>query len=160
MDSLGQGNTSKVYLGRDLQTQKFCALKILKDEFLNRSEDSVRQVENEITILKNLNQKNIVNLLGYGEDGKVVKQSGRVIQNLIYVEMEYVPGLLFDMCQSLNAMGEDVGYFLGKQLLDALEYMHSKRVAHRDLKLENILFDENCELRIADFGFATYKSID
>jgi len=57
-------------------------------------------------------------------------------------------------------MGEDVGYFLGKQLLDALEYMHSKRVAHRDLKLENILFDENCELRIADFGFATYKSID
>lgn len=120
----------------------------------------MRQVENEITILKNLNQKNIVSLHGYGENGTVVKQSGRVISNLVFVEMEYVGGLLFDMCQSINAMGEEVGFFLGKQLLDALEYMHSKRVVHRDLKLENILYDENCELKIADFGFATYKSID
>jgi len=74
--------------------------------------------------------------------------------------MEFVGGLLFDMCQSLNSMGEDIGFFLGNQLLDAIEYMHSSSVAHRDLKLENILFDENFNLRVADFGFATYKSID
>lgn len=74
----------------------------------------MRQVENEITILKNLNQKNIVSLHGYGENGTVVKQSGRVISNLVFVEMEYVGGLLFDMCQSINAMGEEVGFFLGK----------------------------------------------
>lgn len=41
LKSLGEGNTSKVYLGRDIQTNEYCALKILKDEFLNRSADSI-----------------------------------------------------------------------------------------------------------------------
>lgn len=45
-------------------------------------------------------------------------------------------------------------------MLDALEHMHQKRVVHRDLKLENLLIDHDINLKIADFGFATYKSID
>jgi serine/threonine protein kinase len=67
LESLGQGNTSKVYLGRDLQTKNLCALKILKEEFLERSQDSILQVQNEITIIKNLDHKNIVSLLSFGD---------------------------------------------------------------------------------------------
>lgn len=75
--------------------------------------------------------------------------------------MEYVQGgLLFDLCQLMGAMGEDAGRFFAHQLLDTLEYMHSQRVVHRDLKLENILLDENLNLKLADFGFACYKNID
>lgn len=57
-------------------------------------------------------------------------------------------------------MGEDGGRFFASQILDALDYMHTKKVVHRDLKLENILFDDQFNLKIADFGFACYKNID
>jgi len=97
----------------------------------------------------------------YGDAGQVVKPSGRVIDNLVYIIMEFVQGgLLFDLCQTMGAMGEDAGRFFLTQLLDSLEYMHNKRVVHRDLKLENILIDDQLNLKIADFGFACYKSID
>jgi len=47
-----------------------------------------------------------------------------------------------------------------KQLLDAISYMHKKKVVHRDLKPENILIGDNLNLVVADFGYATYKKID
>lgn len=75
--------------------------------------------------------------------------------------MEFVTGgLLFDTCQKLGNMGEDVGRYFMHQMLETVEYMHSKQVVHRDLKLENILIDENMDLKVADFGFASYKNIN
>ena len=53
--SLGEGNTSKVYLGRRINNPaEVVAIKIMKEEFLNRDEHSLNSVMNEITILKNL----------------------------------------------------------------------------------------------------------
>jgi len=57
-------------------------------------------------------------------------------------------------------MGEDGGRFFMSQMIESLEYMHNLRCVHRDLKLENILVDSDLNLKIADFGFACYKSID
>jgi serine/threonine protein kinase len=45
-------------------------------------------------------------------------------------------------------------------MVDALDYMHKLRCCHRDLKLENILVDKALNLKVADFGFACYKSIE
>ena len=150
-----------MYLARSLSNGHLAAIKILKEEFLRRDNDSILSVHNEITILKNMNHTGIVAMLGYGDAGEVVKPSGRHINNLVYITMEYVPcGLLFDLCQKMGAMGEDAGRFFVTQLLDALDYMHTKRVVHRDLKLENILVDDSMNLKIADFGFACYKNID
>jgi serine/threonine protein kinase len=161
LKSLGEGNTSKVYLGRELTTGGYAAIKILKEEFLRRDSDSILSVHNEITILKNLDHFGIIKMNEYGDAGQVVKPSGRVIDNLVFIIMEFVQGgLLFDLCQTMGQMGEDAGRFFLHQMLDSLEYMHNKRVVHRDLKLENILIDDQLNLKVADFGFACYKSID
>ena len=162
LSSLGEGNTSKVYLCRSIENPKeMMALKLLRDEFLSRDDKSIKAVEKEIQILQGLKHKHIVNILGYGSEGHVKKPSGREIKNLVYIMLEYIPGgLLFDLCQTLGGMGEDGGRYFLSQMLDTLEYLQSKSVVHRDLKLENILVDENLNLKVADFGFATFKKIN
>lgn len=57
-------------------------------------------------------------------------------------------------------MGEDAGRDFLNQTLDVLEYMHRKGCCHRDIKLENILVDNELTLKLTDFGFSTYKKID
>ena len=110
--SLGEGNTSKVYLGRYIQNGGRAAIKIFKEEFLRRDNDSILSVHNEITVLKNTQHANLVQIYGYGDAGEVVKPSGRRIENIVYIMIEFVPsGLLFDLCQTMGAMGEDAGRF-------------------------------------------------
>lgn len=136
-------------------------MKLLREEFLQRDQDSIKSVEQEIQILQGLNHQTIVNIVGYGSDGHVLKPSGREIKNLVYILLEYVTGgLLFDLCQTVGGMGEDAGRYFMSQMMDSLEYIQGKGVVHRDLKLENILVDENLNLKVADFGFATYKKIN
>jgi len=111
--------------------------------------------------LLGLKHPNIVKIEGYGADGLVKKPSGREIKKLVYIMLEHVQGgLLFDLCQTIGGMGEDAGRFFLTQLLDVIAYMQEKGVSHRDLKLENILLDDEMNIKIADFGFATYKKIN
>jgi serine/threonine protein kinase len=74
--------------------------------------------------------------------------------------LEYVPGGgFFDLIEQTGGLGEQGGRYFMDQLTDILAYLSSKKVAHRDLKLDNIMLDENLNLKVADFGFATYRKI-
>lgn len=113
--SLGEGQTSKVYLGRLLTDKtKLVAIKVFKNAYICKDKHSIPQIDNEIETLKKLKHNNIVNILGYGSDGVVVKPSGNTVKDFIYIIMEYADnGLLFDLAQGLGEMGEDAGrYFL------------------------------------------------
>lgn len=64
----------------------------------------------------------------------------------------------FDIKQSLldnnTVIDEDHALTIAVNLLSAVNYMHSAGIMHRDLKPSNILIDENCNIKICDFGYA------
>jgi serine/threonine protein kinase len=112
LGSLGEGTTSKVYKARSLKDGKMVALKLLREDYLQKEDDAITAVENEIQILMNLKHHNVIGIYSYGSDGKIVKPSGRKIENLVYIVLELVSGgLMFDVCQTLGGMGEDGGRF-------------------------------------------------
>ena len=57
-------------------------------------------------------------------------------------------------------MGEEGARFFFRQMISAMEYMQSKNITHRDLKLENILIDSDLNMKIADFGYASFSKAD
>jgi len=65
-------------------------------------------------------------MLECGDDGCVQKRSGRFLKDMVYIVLEYaLGGLLFDLCHSAGALGEDAGRFFMLQLVDALDCMHN-----------------------------------
>ena len=158
---LEQGTFAEVHYGRSIYSNDQVAIKIVKEEFMRLNSNSIRSVQNERDIHRIMDHHNIVKMLAYGESGKKVEPSGICIEDLVYFVTEYVPcGDLFNLCMKMGVMGEDAGRFFFSQMLDAFEYMHSRNVAHRDVKPENILVDEKLNLKLADFGFACCENID
>uniref|UniRef100_A0A286XH34 Mitogen-activated protein kinase 7 n=1 Tax=Cavia porcellus TaxID=10141 RepID=A0A286XH34_CAVPO len=103
----------------------------------------------ELKILKHFKHDNIIAIkdilkptVPYGEFKSV------------YVVLDLMESDLHQIIHSSQPLTlEHVRYFL-YQLLRGLKYMHSAQVIHRDLKPSNLLVNENCELKIGDFGMA------
>ena len=73
----------------------------------------------------------------------------------IFIVIELVTGgELFEKIVSAGRLDEDKARLYFRQLVDGVEYCHSKGVCHRDLKPENLLLDENGMLKISDFGLS------
>jgi len=146
---LGEGANSKVYLGRNINTSDDVALKITDYSVLGV--DSVRQLENEIKILKKLSQIDENNDFLHLYD--VIEQDEEVC-----LATEYIPGGdLSDYCDQFpNGVPERIGKWSFLKLLKATDRLHKNNICHRDLKLENIMYNkETHKLKLIDFGFAT-----
>ncbi|KAJ6931953.1 serine/threonine-protein kinase [Populus alba x Populus x berolinensis] len=148
LDKIGQGTYSSVYKARDLETNKTVALK--KVCFANMDPESVRFMAREIIILRRLDHPNVMKLEGVIAS----RMSGSLYLIFEYMEHDLAgllasPGIKFSEAQIKCYM---------QQLLHGLEHCHNRGILHRDIKGSNLLIDSNGNLKIADFGLATFFS--
>jgi calcium-dependent protein kinase len=123
---IGQGGCGEVFMVMHLPTDQIRAMKIVS----KTSDKVVKTVYDELMILKQLDHPNIVKVFEYFQDDKN-----------IYVIMEYIKGgSIFDKIKITGRFGERESAIIIKQILSALNYLSEKKIVHRDLKLENILF--------------------
>ena len=151
--TLGKGAYAKVKVVTNLITQEKCAMKIYDKDKLN--DNSKRKcVYREIEILKRINHRNIAKLI------EVI-----TTQNHILIVQELVNGIsLRDYYnreirnqKGISEHKANIFKKIFKQIFDAMNYLHKNNMAHRDIKLENILMTKEYEIKIIDFGFGMYN---
>lgn len=157
---IGKGSTAKVWQARLVENPSSqVAIKIMSSKYM-KMKNSVQSIRKEIQILSSLQHKGVIGLYSYGDDG-VVEYEGQTYSNQVYIVMEYVEGpLMFDLVKQLGTMGENLGRYFARQMIEQLQYIKEQGVVHRDIKLENMLLDKDMNLKLADFGFATNKHIE
>ena len=73
---------------------------------------------------------------------------------MIYLVMEYVETDLKELVKSSMLLSEEHVKMITYNLLRALQSIHSADVLHRDIKPANILVDDDCNIKLCDFGLA------
>nr|XP_051676661.1 putative sperm motility kinase W [Oryctolagus cuniculus]XP_051676662.1 putative sperm motility kinase W [Oryctolagus cuniculus]XP_051676663.1 putative sperm motility kinase W [Oryctolagus cuniculus]XP_051676664.1 putative sperm motility kinase W [Oryctolagus cuniculus]XP_051676665.1 putative sperm motility kinase W [Oryctolagus cuniculus]XP_051676667.1 putative sperm motility kinase W [Oryctolagus cuniculus] len=138
---LGWGGFSLVKLARHLASEEFVAVKIL---LLDASPSSPLSAQGEADILRSLRHNNIVQLL----------EERHTRTHLFLVTELAARGSLQRYVWVQGGLAEDEARALFGQALAAVSYCHGQRVAHRDLKLGNLLLDEHKNIKLADFGLS------
>ncbi|XP_014223265.1 cyclin-dependent kinase 12 isoform X1 [Trichogramma pretiosum] len=152
IDQIGEGTYGQVYKAQDKRAGVIVALKKVRLE--NEKDGFPITAVREIKILRQLNHKNIVNLREIVTD-KQDALDFRKDKGSFYLVFEYMDhdlmGLLESGMVDFNEMNNSS---IMKQLLDGLNYCHSKNFLHRDIKCSNILMNNKGEVKLADFGLA------
>ena len=109
-----------------------------------RLRESIVQLQQEVHMLSQLTHPNIVRYIG-------IKRQ----KDILNVFMEYVPGgSIASLLQRFGPLGDSVTRVYTRQILIGLDYLHSQRVVHRDIKGANILVEKSGRIKLADFGMA------
>ena len=142
---IGQGAFGKVNLGLNVLTGKIVAIKSFNKENLKRNNaENQNKILYETNLMKELNHKNITKILELFET-----------EEYILIIMEYINGgNLFSFVKKRRKISEKTSKFLFKQIIEGIQYIHSKNIVHRDIKLENILIDIKNNIKICDFGIS------
>ncbi|XP_065594672.1 serine/threonine-protein kinase SIK2 isoform X2 [Cyrtonyx montezumae] len=145
--TLGKGNFAVVKLARHRITRSEVAIKIIDKSQLDAV--NLEKIYREVQIMKMLEHPHIIKLYQVMET-----------KNMLYLVTEFAKnGEIFDYLASHGRLSESEARRKFWQILSAVEYCHNRKVVHRDLKAENLLLDNNMNIKIADFGFGNfYKS--
>ncbi|WPH00236.1 Hypothetical protein R9X50_00305900 [Acrodontium crateriforme] len=145
---IGKGAFATVYqLATKDEGQLFAAKELEKRRFIKNGVLD-RKLDNEMKIMRDISHQNIVQYVDYKDH-----------TNHLYIIMEFVPG--GDLAQYLSihkSLTESLGNAMAIQILDALSYLHAKKITHRDIKPDNILIADmnpnNFRVKLSDFGLS------
>lgn len=141
---IGEGSFSTVYLAKDIHTSKEWAVKVCekrqiirerKQEYVKREREALNRLSGVPGFLK---------LFCTFQD-----------HLKLYFVMTYArKGTLLQLMGRDNKLDMESVKFYSAQILSAMEEMHARNIIHRDLKMENVLLDDDFHIMIADFGSA------
>src|SRR5437773_3640029 len=141
---LGRGGFADVYLGEHIHLQTLAAIKVLQVEM---GSDSLNDFLREARTIAHLLHPHIVRVLDFGVEG-----------NMPFLVMDYAPSGTLRLhhpkgsCLPITTI---VAYV--KQVAQALQYAHERKVIHRDVKPENMLLGINNEVLLSDFGISAIE---
>ena len=134
LDKIGKGSYASIYSIKNKITQKKFAVKIIKkNENLNITEIEIYY------ILQNISHKNIIKIYDIFEDNENY-----------YIILEHC----IEDLNSLKIINEKYSkkFYYIKEIIEGINFLHSLGIMHRDIKLANVLINENDQLKIIDFG--------
>lgn len=131
---------------RLLVVTKFIAKDKLPPQFMVIADDK-KEIPMEIYLLSTLKHPNIVTVLDVFENEKFFQ----------LVMEKHGSGMdLFEFIDRRPLMDEQLGSYIFRQIVNAIDYLHSLKILHRDIKDENIIIDQFFHVKLIDFGSATF----
>ena len=139
---IGAGGFAWVYKAYDPELEIPVALKILKPQYAG-DEKFEQRFRREASTAAKLRHPNIIKIYAVGRE-----------DDAVFFAMDYLPQGLADRLNVMTVLPEPMLIRMAIDVASALGFAHREGVIHRDIKTDNILFDEHGNAIVADFGIA------